>query len=704
MPPTLTAEKNCWRRSPVEKGGFLLSGRDYFRAFRETVLAAEHELILLAWDLCESLEMIRDEADDDGYPSKLVDFLIAVLEEKPELRINILLWDYSMIYVAEREWLPFTKLGQLKHPRLNLVSDDAVPAGASQHQKLAIVDGAVAMCGGLDLAAWRWDSREHQAHDPRRKSPKGEPYPPYHDMQVILNGEICQDLRDLAASRWERATGETLPPLEASAKKELWPSSAPVDFENTEIAITLTTAKYQSQPPVRQIERFYLEAISGAERRIYIENQYLTSKILVDALCEKLREDQGPEVVMLLTKEAGWAENMTMGRMRNRLLEHLREADHHQRFRCFYPFAAEEGAEEAVYVHAKTMIVDDRILTTGSANLSNRSMRVDTELNLCMIDETTGGTVARLEERLLALHLHHSEDTVKQTLEETGSLIGTLEKLNRSDGNRLCPLDAACESELERKIADSELLDPEEPLSPIHNLWDALQAQNRIYWKDTDGSPYLKLFKILGGLVAFLVTGLIIAQFWKSGFDQDQATSLLASLKDSAAMIPLVILVFVVGGIIAVPINLLVIATALTLGSWAAIGCGLTGSMIAAAGSFGLGHYLGKPLVRRIIGNRIDIMIAALKGRGVGSMIVIRLLPIAPFGLLNLVAGASGLRFRIYMIGSAIGMLPGLVTVVLATNHLQKAVTDPNWESWLIFFALVGLILGIFLWAKKKFA
>jgi len=85
-------------------------------------------------------------------------------------------------------------------------------------------------------------------------------------------------------------------------------------------------------------------------------------------------------------------------------------------------------------------------------------------------------------------------------------------------------------------------------------------------------------------------------------------------------------------------------------------------------------------------------------------MIVIRLLPIAPFGLINLVAGVSGLRFRVFMIGSAIGMLPGLVAVVLATNHFQKAIKNPEWHNWLIFFLLVGAILGLLAWAKKRFS
>ena len=75
----LTEEKNCWKKSSVAEGAFLPSGRDYFRAFREAVVSARREVVLLAWDLCETVEMVRDEEDDDRYPSSLVDFLIAML-------------------------------------------------------------------------------------------------------------------------------------------------------------------------------------------------------------------------------------------------------------------------------------------------------------------------------------------------------------------------------------------------------------------------------------------------------------------------------------------------------------------------------------------------------------------------------------------------------------------------------------------------
>ena len=70
-----------------------------------------------------------------------------------------------------------------------------------------------------------------------------------------------------------------------------------------------------------------------------------------------------------------------MGVARQRLLAHLRRADVHDRFRIYTPVTA---AGAPVYVHAKVLVIDDRLLRIGSSNLNNRSMGLDTECDLAI--------------------------------------------------------------------------------------------------------------------------------------------------------------------------------------------------------------------------------------------------------------------------------------------------------------------------------
>ena len=95
--------------------------------------------------------------------------------------------------------------------------DDDLPLGASHHQKIVVVDDAVAFSGGLDLTIRRWDTREHRLDDPQRVDPSGEPYPPFHDVQAMVDGKAARALAELARERWARGACERTPPIRAAS-------------------------------------------------------------------------------------------------------------------------------------------------------------------------------------------------------------------------------------------------------------------------------------------------------------------------------------------------------------------------------------------------------------------------------------------------------------------------------------------------------
>src|SRR3546814_8761954 len=91
-----------------------------------------------------------------------------LLQRRPELKIHLLLWDYSMLYALEREPLPALKLDWTTPAQISVCLDDVLPIGACHHQKLVVIDDAVAFSGGLDLTIRRWDTTEHALDNPRR--------------------------------------------------------------------------------------------------------------------------------------------------------------------------------------------------------------------------------------------------------------------------------------------------------------------------------------------------------------------------------------------------------------------------------------------------------------------------------------------------------------------------------------------------------
>jgi len=699
----LQPDHNCWRTTRIERGGFLLSGQAYFLAFRKMVIEAERYVYVLAWDLSEKIETVRDADFDDGYPSGVADFVFAVLEDRPELEIYILLWDYSMVYAAEREWLLLTRWRKEGHSRLHFAVDDAISGGASHHQKVIVADDALALCGGFDLSAWRWDTTEHLPKDERRVTPKGDPFQPYHEMEIVVTGPAAKDLGDLCAMRWERATGERLPRLASRHAPPPWPEGVEIEFGDEAAAIALTFSRYKEYAPSRHIERLHLDLIAEAEDYLYIENQYLSSHTIVEALAKRLREEDGPEVIVILTRDTGgWLEEGTMGVLRDRLLEILAEADAHDRFRAYFPYVEdEEGNTSQVYVHAKLLIADDRMVEIGSANLSNRSMKVDSEADMVIVKDQPADFVRDLLHRLLGIHFQMPADEVGSHRERAGSLREAIESIRDGRLHRLEPLPVGCNNVIQRKLANTQLLDPDEPISPSYWIRESLRRA------ENDAGPARARWRLYLEVGAWLLVGIVLAyavkEAWGSVIDKESVVGYFEGFRSSPYAILILFAVFFVSGLIAIPINLLLVAGTIVLGPLAAYGCGLVGALTSAAAGFGIGHWLGKPLIRLLASERLERLAEKIGDRGPLSVALIRIVPIAPFNVINFVAGFSRLRLSTFMLGSVLGMMPGMLAVVLVTHQVQSLVARPNWQTWLGFAAVVGVIAAVVVWVRRNF-
>jgi len=128
----------------------LVDAQIYFRAVREAIRRARRCIFILSWDI-DSRMCLVPEGAGDGYPEPLGDFLHAVVAERRDLHAYVLNWDFTMLYAMEREWLPAYHLGWRTHRRLHFLMDGRHPVGASHHQKVIVIDDALAFVGGLDL-------------------------------------------------------------------------------------------------------------------------------------------------------------------------------------------------------------------------------------------------------------------------------------------------------------------------------------------------------------------------------------------------------------------------------------------------------------------------------------------------------------------------------------------------------------------------
>jgi phospholipase D1/2 len=392
-----------WRIERADRLAFLVDGAGYFAALRDALGRARNSVLILAWVIDSQLSLVRDDNAHDR-PVKLAEYLSHLLEERPDLHVRIACWDHSVVFTFDREPLTRIRMGWATPKRLHFELDDNHPPGAALHEKVVVIDDEVAFIGGFDLGRHRWDTSEHLPDDPRRLSPTGEAYPPFHDLQAVVSGPVAEVFGDHARRRWLRLTGEPVKPVDTGG--DPWPAAVDPAIEDLDIGVVRTRAAHDGLREIRETMSLHLRMITEAKDHVFIENQYLTADDIGRELSLRLAEEAPPEVVAITSRETeGWLEQIAMAGLRARWCRELRDADHSGKFNVYCP-VNREG--EPVTVHSKVLSVDDRWLYIGSANLANRSMVLDSECGLAIdagAREDVGRVIRALRHRLLAEHL-----------------------------------------------------------------------------------------------------------------------------------------------------------------------------------------------------------------------------------------------------------------------------------------------------------
>ncbi|MEK7343025.1 MAG: phospholipase D-like domain-containing protein [Pseudomonadota bacterium] len=455
--------EDCWRIERAEKASVIIDADAYFRHARAAMMKAKHRIMLIGWDFDAAISLIREDEAQDDAPVVIGEFITWLVERTPELEIFLLRWDVGAMKSMVRPTNLFTTLKWMAHPRVTVKLDSHHPPAASHHQKIVVIDDCFAFCGGIDMTGDRWDTRHHRDEDPGRHHPDGSPYGPWHDATTALKGPVAAALGDHARMRWAGAGGDPLEPI--GGVLDCWPDALPVMFENVDVAIARTAPKMDDQEELTEIEALYLKQIAAAKRHIYAESQYFASRRIAEAIAARIAEPDGPDIVIVNPEQAdGWLEQQAMDTARARLFETLKSRDVDGRFRIYHPFT-QRGAP--IYVHAKILIVDDRLIRVGSSNMNNRSMRLDTECDVCIdtalpANDGQQPTILRIRDDLIAEHLDLPRERVSAVIAQRG-LIAGIEELRQKPGRTLRPYVTPDLNEVQAWLADHEVLDPEGP-------------------------------------------------------------------------------------------------------------------------------------------------------------------------------------------------------------------------------------------------
>ena len=298
--------------------------------------------------------------------------------ERPPVRILDALLDAWRTHALDvRILLNATLLVDTARPLRKALA--AVGAGAIQvrgisrfpqllHAKILIIDDTEAFLLGSPFVNGYWDDASHHPDDARRPMRElgGRPL---HDLSVRMGGPIVAGFQRAFEELWQDgaegnpSSGSVRVPTEGDAYPG-GPSSA----------VRLTTPASATQPERTEILPAMLRGIEGARELLYVEHQYLSSRLVVRALAAALEREPRLEIIALVnqnpdvTAYRGW---------QNQRMEES-GLTRHPRFGLFALWTRRPSsgrlALNQVFVHSKVITADDRWATFGSANIDGVSL------------------------------------------------------------------------------------------------------------------------------------------------------------------------------------------------------------------------------------------------------------------------------------------------------------------------------------------
>jgi phospholipase D1/2 len=207
-------------------------------------------------------------------------------------------------------------------------------------------------------------------------------------------------------------------------------------------------------------------------------------------------------------------------------------------------------------------------------------------------------------------------------------------------------------------------------------------------------------------LLAVLLGLAGLAAVWRftplgSRVDLDTIVQGAAAIRESSAAPFIIIATYLVGGLVVFPVTVLISATAIVFEPLSSIIYASVGCLASAVLMYGIGSALGRATVRRVAGSKLNRLSKWLARRGLLTVATRRVVPIAPYSIVNIVAGASHIRFRDFILGTVVGLAPGIVAISVLVGHVERIIQDPRLKHIVVVAVLTLLCVGAFLLIRR---
>ena len=670
MASLLAPGRNCCAAARASRAAFLPDVDAYHRAFRQAAERATQSIVIVGWDFDVRTPLARDRRG--RVRLRLGDFLNQLAKRRPRLEVYVLAWDYGALHRGEDEMRPLYGPGWHPHGRVHLHYDSTSAEASSHHQKIVVVDDAIAFCGGLDFTTRRAAA-------------------PVCEAMALVDGDAARSLADLARRRWMAATRQTMRPVARAA--DPWPPKIRADAIDVDVGISRTVPPSGSSTGTSEVEALYLDAIAAAKRSIYIENPHFTSARIADALADRLGEPDPPEVVVITHRVAqGWLGSDALDSARARLLTRLRSADSHRRFEAYYPLAEARGAA-CVDCDSSVMIVDDAWLHVGSAALTNRSMRHDSECGVTIEageGENAAAAIAAFRDALLAQRLASRVEALRERIAADRSLHAAI-RSHDGAARGLRPIERA-------DAPAAPGIDPEAAEPPVS--LDALIREFSPETKEHGAGP------AWGKLALIVVAIAALTAIWRyTPLSEVFTAERVIAWADGVGTIwwaPLVVMAaYTPACFVMFPRPLITLFAVIAFGPALGLAYSLLGIVSAALATYFVGCALPRDTVRKLAGEKLNEMTEVLRRRGLVAIFAVRIVPVAPFAIEGMVAGAVGIKLWHFALGTILGMLPGTLTTTVFGEQIRNALEDPSRINYWLVAGVALLFVGV-IWVVRR--
>lgn len=653
---------------PYDSLSLHIGGVEYYGSLKKSLEQANTCILICGWTF--SLSTVLDKED-----TTVKDVLFAL---PPSVEVKILIWDYPLIYTPDRD--PFTALTLALENKSNISFQrfDFHPIMSSLHSKLVVIDNRLAYVGGFDIDHERLDGPYHLDDDPLRVNADGESYRPFRDYALRIQGDVSH-LSDYFYQLWNS---------QKKQKSFFANVEGQLDLGTEFLELARTVPAFKNQAKDFSSYKLQRQLIKNAKKYIYIENQYLSHEGMVGLLCEKLASPHGPQVVIVVSYgKMPWLEKISMGSLLNESVKGLMEADRYGRLGLYcLKYRPTNDEDSFVKVHSKCMIIDGEYLKIGSSNFSKRSMEFDYEIDLFLHHSHQ---VKKFEKRIFKTLLSAPDCDFC----EKSSLLETFEHY-RKKYKKIYPLGQLID-EVSSLVEYKEYL----PLDKYKMTFFEKVGQKFIN-KESIQTLNLKAFLVL--LFLILIAGLALF------FPFDQVEKLVKDYvftKQMSGTMSLALMLFV--GYVALgafffPLNLYILLCGAFFSPVYAFALSLCGALTAGLASYFIGAFFENV---EYVENKIKSLRKLkrfLRKKSLSTIIFLRMVPIAPYSLVNFVCGKFRISLWRFVAGTLIGVAPGTFALIFMEKQLIEVFRSPSLENALYFLAAASLFYLAYRIVKKR--